>query len=329
MNGTRSLVPLGRRPLEAKYEEMLRIVAASEQGHHTRKAYLTHLGLFFQWLSAAACGGQGQIDRETVQRYREELKSKGNQANTINLKLAAIRRLAKEMYLAGHISAQQRDGIVAVQQVPLVRRKGQSTSLKARWLSLEELKRLLEVRLFLNKDKQQRYEAMIHVLALTGLRIEELASLKPHNFGFLDGRPALIGVRTKGGFESNFPLPEAAFEKVKPFLAAAPEAQPGDRKEEEEDEENKEGRVFGLEASGIRYVLQKASDRVGIKFAPHDLRRSFAKLAKEAGASLDDICLHLGHSSPRTTMRYLGDTRNYKESPADSLAAALGRKGGE
>lgn len=320
----KSLVPLGRKPLDAKYEEMLRIVAASEQGHHTRKAYLTHLGLFFQWLSGAAEGGQGRIDRETVQRYREELKSKGNQANTINLKLAAIRRLAKEMYLAGHISTQQRDGIVAVQQVPLVRRKGQSTSLKARWLSLEELKRLLEVRLFLNKDKQQRYEAMIHVLALTGLRIEELASLKPHNFGFLDGRPALIGVRTKGGFESNFPLPEAAFEKVKPFLAApAPEAQPGEEEEEEE------GRVFGLEASGIRYVLQKASDRVGIKFAPHDLRRSFAKLAKEAGASLDDICLHLGHSSPRTTMRYLGDTRNYKESPADSLAAALGKKGEE
>lgn len=40
--------------------------------------------------------------------------------------------------------------------------------------------------------------------------------------------------------------------------------------------------------------------------APHDLRRTFAKLAHKGGSALDQIQLSLGHGSIQTTERYLG-----------------------
>lgn len=40
--------------------------------------------------------------------------------------------------------------------------------------------------------------------------------------------------------------------------------------------------------------------------APHDLRRTFAKLAHQGGAAIDQIQLSLGHESIQTTEEYLG-----------------------
>jgi hypothetical protein len=40
--------------------------------------------------------------------------------------------------------------------------------------------------------------------------------------------------------------------------------------------------------------------------APHDLRRTFAKLAYRGGSPIDQIQLSLGHDSIQTTEEYLG-----------------------
>jgi len=40
--------------------------------------------------------------------------------------------------------------------------------------------------------------------------------------------------------------------------------------------------------------------------APHDLRRTFARVRYDAGMPLDQIKVLLGHSSLETTKRYLG-----------------------
>lgn len=64
---------------------------------------------------------------------------------------------------------------------------------------------------------------------------------------------------------------------------------------------------FSIGPQGIYYILQDASQRAGLgKLAPHDLRRTGARLAREGGASLEQISMVLGHSSIATTERYLG-----------------------
>ena len=54
-------------------------------------------------------------------------------------------------------------------------------------------------------------------------------------------------------------------------------------------------------------VVKDAAARSGFeKLAPHDLRRTCARLCHLAGGELDQIQFLLGHVSIQTTERYLG-----------------------
>jgi len=55
-----------------------------------------------------------------------------------------------------------------------------------------------------------------------------------------------------------------------------------------------------------RLVMEYAQ-RIGLdRLAPHDLRRTCAKLCRKNGGKLEQIAFLLGHSSIQTTERYLG-----------------------
>ena len=72
---------------------------------------------------------------------------------------------------------------------------------------------------------------------------------------------------------------------------------------------NKGGRVWGdgLTANIIWSVVQIYAAEIGVpRLAPHDLRRTCAKLCRAAGGDLEQIQLLLGHASIATTERYLG-----------------------
>ena len=53
--------------------------------------------------------------------------------------------------------------------------------------------------------------------------------------------------------------------------------------------------------------------------APHDLRRSCAKMCRAAGGELEQIQLLLGHASVQTTERYLGTKQDLVNAPNDGL----------
>ena len=55
------------------------------------------------------------------------------------------------------------------------------------------------------------------------------------------------------------------------------------------------------------------------KLAPHDMRRTCAKLCRESGGDLEEIQFLLGHASIQTTERYLGSRQNLKEAVNDRL----------
>lgn len=69
------------------------------------------------------------------------------------------------------------------------------------------------------------------------------------------------------------------------------------------------GRVWGngMTAKVLWDVVRHAAAEAGItKLAPHDLRRTCARLCHLAGGELDQIQFLLGHVSIQTTERYLG-----------------------
>ena len=69
------------------------------------------------------------------------------------------------------------------------------------------------------------------------------------------------------------------------------------------------GRVWGagMTPKVLWEIVRQAASRAGIeKLAPHDLRRTCARLCRLAGGELDQIQFLLGHVSIQTTERYLG-----------------------
>jgi integrase len=53
--------------------------------------------------------------------------------------------------------------------------------------------------------------------------------------------------------------------------------------------------------------------------APHDCRRTAAKLCRAAGGELEQIQMLLGHASVQTTERYLGTKQDLVHAPNDAI----------
>jgi len=85
---------------------------------------------------------------------------------------------------------------------------------------------------------------------------------------------------------------------------------------------NKAGRIWGngMTPKVLWEVVKDAARQAGIdKLAPHDLRRTCARLCHLAGGELDQIQFLLGHVSIQTTERYLGCKQKLRIAVNDKL----------
>ena len=73
----------------------------------------------------------------------------------------------------------------------------------------------------------------------------------------------------------------------------------------------------------IYRIVKRYAEQVQVALAPHDLRRTYAKLSRKAGAPLEQIQLTLGHESLSTTERYLGSDLDFKHSPSDLIEVVI------
>lgn len=85
---------------------------------------------------------------------------------------------------------------------------------------------------------------------------------------------------------------------------------------------NRAGCVTG-ERVGEKVVwqmLREYAAGIGIPgLAPHDLRRTCAKLCRAAGGELEQIQMLLGHASVQTTERYLGTKQDLVHAPNEAI----------
>ena len=85
---------------------------------------------------------------------------------------------------------------------------------------------------------------------------------------------------------------------------------------------NKAGHVWGdgMSPKVLWDVVRASAARAGIdKLAPHDLRRTCARLCHLAGGELDQIQFLLGHVSIQTTECYLGCKQKLRVAANDRL----------
>lgn len=88
---------------------------------------------------------------------------------------------------------------------------------------------------------------------------------------------------------------------------------------------NKGGRVGdgGMSAQAVYNTVSAYAEQLGISIHPHDLRRTFAKLAHKGKSPLEQIQLSLGHTSVQTTERHRGVQQDLTTAPCDVIGLRL------
>src|SRR5262249_14777967 len=147
-----------------------------------------------------------------------------------------------------------------------------------------------------------------------GLRREEAARLDFEHVQQRDGRWCIVDLVGKHGRVRTVPMPHWAKAAIDRWAEAA-----GISSGRVFRGVNKGDHVTGdaLTAQGILRCVELYAGEIGVKVAPHDLRRTFAKLSHRGGARLDQIQLCLGHASLVTTERYLGVQQDLSDAPCD------------
>lgn len=267
----------------------------------TKAMYAVALDAFLCWWH-----GQGHpaFNRATVQAYRAHLELQGLAPSTVNQKLSAIRKLATEAAYNGFLDSAAAQ---AIHDVKGAKRQGTRTG---NWLSKQEAEALLSAP-DTTTVKGKRDRAMLAVLIGCGLRREELVHLRFEHVRQRDGRWCIVDMLGKHGRTRTVPMPAWAKAAIDAWTTAARISSGAVFRGV-----NKGNRVTGasLSSQGVLRCVQKYA-----KVAPHDLRRTYARLAHKGGARLDQIQLSLGHASLITTERYLGVRQDLTDAPCDYL----------
>jgi site-specific recombinase XerD len=237
------------------------------------------------------------FNRTVVLRYRIHLEQRGYAPATINLRLAAVRRMAYEAADAGLLSPELAAGI---RRVKGVRRLGVRLS---NWLTPEQGRRLLECPQPATL-RELRDHAMLAMLIGCGLRRGELLALTLESVQQREEHWVIADLVGKSGHVRTVPIPHWVKSAVDAWTTAAAITEGRVFRAI-----NKAGRIWGdgMSAKVLWDVVRAAAAHAGIeKVAPHDLRRTCARLCHLAGGELEQIQFLLGHVSVQTTERYLG-----------------------
>ena len=236
------------------------------------------------------------FNRTVVLRYRFFLEQKNLAPSTINVRLAAVRRLAYEASDTGLLSP---DLAAGIRRVKGAKRLGVRIG---NWLTIDQSRTLLGKPSDSLRSKRDR--AILALLIGCGLRRAELVGLRTGDFQVREDHCVIADLVGKGKHIRTVPVPVWAKRSVDEWTAAAA---------------INDGAIFrrvsrldkiwgdGITPKAIWHVVKAAAKRADIKnLAPHDLRRTCARLCHLAGGELEQIQFLLGHASVQTTECYLG-----------------------
>ncbi len=285
---------------------MLSLVTNSVASPHTRRAYRAAITDFLFWCRA---GGSPVFSKALVQEYRSTLEQRHLSASSVKVQLSAIRRLAAEMADDGLLDPQ---AALLIAKVRGPRRNGVRTG---NWLSLQQAEALLSLP-DSRTTKGKRDHAVLSMLLGAGLRRSELCALQFDHLQQREGRWVIADLVGKHGRIRTVPVPgwcKAAMD----VWAQAADLHAGYIFRPL----NRGGRVTGdhVHPQTVYHLGKSYGLRLGIRLAPHDLRRTFAKLAHKGRAALEQVQLSLGHESIVTTERYLGVRQDLVDAPCDHL----------
>ena len=298
------------RPTLPELDQTKRSVLNSLTSPQSRRSYQHAMDEFIEWYCSEP---RLALSRGIVLRYRLQLEAKKLAASTINVRLAAVRRLAYEAADTGLLSPELVAGIRRVKGVP------QLGSRVGNWLSAAEGEQLLSG-FSAQTLRDKRDLAIISLLLGCGLRRSEVVALKVGDIQRREDHWAIIDLVGKAGHVRTVPVPAWVKAAIDAWTQSVPVVNGKLFRSI-----RKNGAVWGngITQNVIWYVVKDCATRVGIKvLAPHDLRRTCARLCHAAGGELEQIQFLLGHAPVQTTERYIACKQELRSAVNDRLPSA-------
>jgi site-specific recombinase XerD len=250
------------------------------------------------------------FNKTVVLRYRLQLEAEGLAASTINVRLAAVRRLAYEAADSGLLSPELAASIGRVKGPKKIGIR------IGNWLTTDQSKTLLSTP-DLGSIRGKRDYAVLATLLGCGLRRSELIHLTVEDLQQRDGRWAIVDMVGKGSHVRTVPVPAWVKTAIDLWTVAA-----GIKTGRLFRCVNKTGSVWGesITEKVVWWAVREFARKANLEgLAPHDLRRTCARLCHEAGGELEQIQFLLGHESVQTTEKYLGCKQRLRVAVNDSI----------
>ncbi len=192
MKGSNRKKPRMAPPTLPELDQIKKSVLNSLTSLQSRRSYQHAMDEFIGWYCSEP---RLALNRAVVLRYRLQLEEKKLAASTINVRLAAVRRLASEAADTGLLSPELVAGIRRVKGVPqLGRRVGN-------WLSAAEGGALLSGTA--ETLRQKRDAAIIALLLGCGLRRSEIVTLSVGDIQKREEHWAIVDLVGKAGQRAN------------------------------------------------------------------------------------------------------------------------------
>jgi site-specific recombinase XerD len=293
---------------EDRVGQLVQRVLDGVTSDETRRAYGHALEMFL-----AFCDREGNpmLSAELVASYRVSLVGEGKSSSTVGVHLAAIKALTRAAVKAGLMAAETAAAVNDVKGAP---RRGNRIG---NWLTREQAQELLSL-----PDREslkgKRDFAILALLLGCGLRRTELVSeVKIGAIAQRENRWVLVDITGKGNRVRSVAVPAWVKAAIDAWTTAA-----GITEGKVFRAVRKGGKVWGqdLTPGAVLQIVQHYARAMGLeKLAPHDMRRTCAKLCRKRGGDLEQIKFLLGHASIQTTERYLGAEQDFISAVNDNL----------
>jgi len=305
-----TLASLVQAGAEGSWTKLKALVLDSVSAENSKRLYGMALDAFHNWYFAEPRPAFGKA---LVQQYRTVLEHQAYAPSTIGLHLSAIRKLATEAADNGLLDPQIAAGVCRIRGP---RRLGRRIG---NWLSAAQAAGLINAPEH-QTLKGMRDQAILAVAVGCGLRRSEIASLTLDHLQVREGRWIIADLMGRHRRIRSVPIPVWVKTRLDNWLIQA---------------KLSTGRIFRalnksdvltsdrMTSQAVYEVIKTYGSRLSLPIAPHDLRRTFAKLAYAADARVEQIQYSLGHSSAATTALYLGLQQDLVKSPGDRIALPL------
>jgi site-specific recombinase XerD len=262
---------------------------------------------FLAWFQQAPRPG---FTKATVSAWRVSLEERKLGSSSIIVRMSAIRKLAAEASDNGLLAPELAAGIARV-------RSAKTVGIRVgNWLSARQAQTLLNAP-DITTARGLRDRAILAVLFGCGLRRSEVAAITFEHVQQRDGRWCIVDLVGKHGRVRTVPMPNWVKVAIDTWTVPAALS---------------EGHIFrpvirGDRISGDRLgekvvwqMVRQYAKAAGVPgIAPHDARRTCARLCRAAGGELEQIQMLLGHASVQTTERYLGTKQDLVHAPNNAI----------